>query len=121
MYFFSNIFHTFCTYLPLVAGRYQTEKGPITPKPPYILKVSWLVTQKTTVRLTPSKTRSNIAQIAGPILTSTSLDDVKALRYFGAKHPPFEQIAFTYLFSLSSTSTKDRILSLTKMTLKYHL
>ena len=43
-----------------------------------------------------SKTRSIIARIARQILKSTSLDDVKALRYFGTKHPTFEQVAFTY-------------------------
>ena len=51
----------------------------------------------------------SIALKARQILTSTSLDNVKALRYFGAKHLPFEHVAFTYLFSLSSPGTKDRI------------
>ena len=54
--------------------------------------------------------------MARPILTSTSLDDVKALRYFGAKHPPFEQVASTYLFSLSPPGTKDRVLPLSTQT-----
>ena len=37
---------------------------------------------------------------------STSINDVKALRYFGTMDPPFEQVAFIYLFSLSSSGTK---------------
>ena len=49
-------------------------------------------------------------------MTSTSLDDVKALRYFGATDPPFEQVAFTYLLFTSNDTiayiaNKDYLIS----------
>ena len=49
--FFSYIFHTIHAYLQLVAGMHQTEKDPPTPYASDVLKLTGLVTQKTTVRV----------------------------------------------------------------------
>ena len=38
----TSIFQTIRPYPPLVTGRSQRKKGPLTPKPSDIAKVSWL-------------------------------------------------------------------------------